>query len=187
MAPAKNALGAIAVRRGDLESAERLPAKRSPSARRPPGPLQPGADRGGARRPSTAEREYLEELELHPDTFKAAFNLSRLYAQIGEKQLEIDALRQALDGNPKFADGHFFLARALLASGGSLDEAARLARKGLELAPTSERAPLGHYVLADIYNRRGRPGDAAREVAMARALEDEARSDALTPRPPPEC
>ena len=84
---------------------------------------------------ATAEREYLEELDLHPETYKAAFNLSRVYAQMGEKQLEIDALRQALDGNPKFADGHFFLARALLASGGDVAEAARLAREGLELAP----------------------------------------------------
>jgi hypothetical protein len=32
-------------------------------------------------------------------------------------------------------------------------------------------APLGHYVLADIYNRQGRPGEAAREVALGRALE----------------
>ena len=43
--------------------------------------------------------------------------------------------------------------------------------EGLKLAPASEMAPLGHYVLADVYNRRGRPGDAAREVAMARSLE----------------
>ena len=31
-----------------------------------------------------AEKEYLLELEQHPDAYKAAFNLSRLYAQIGE-------------------------------------------------------------------------------------------------------
>ena len=83
----------------------------------------------------------------------------------------MDALRQALDGNPQFADGHLFLARAYLASGGNLEEAARLARRGLELDPKSEMAALGHYVLADIYNRRGQPGEAAREVAIARNLE----------------
>jgi arylsulfatase A-like enzyme/Tfp pilus assembly protein PilF len=172
VAAANNALGAIAFKRGDLESAGRL--AREALALRPDVRLahynlaQIAEARGDL---ATAEREYLEELDLHPETFKAAFNLSRVYAQMGEKQLEMDALRQALDGNAQFADGHFFLARALLASGGSLDEAARLARKGLELAPTSERAPLGHYVLADIYNRRGQPGAAAREVAIARSLE----------------
>jgi len=30
-----------------------------------------------------------------------------------------------------------------------------MARKGLEIGPTSEHAALGHYVLADLYNRRG--------------------------------
>ena len=172
VAAAKNALGAIAFKRGDLESAGRL--AREALAIRPDVRLahynlaQIAEARGDL---PTAEREYLEELDLHPETFKAAFNLSRVYAQMGEKQLEMEALRQAIDGNPGFADGHFFLARALVASGGSLDEAASLARKGLELAPTSERAPLGHYVLADIYNRRGRPGDAAREVAIAKSVE----------------
>jgi tetratricopeptide (TPR) repeat protein len=125
---------------------------------------------------AAAEREYLEELDLHPDAFKAAFNLSRVYAQTGEKGLEIDALKQALDGNPDFADGHLFLARAYLASGTNLDEAARLARRGLDLSPTSEMAPLGHFVLADIYNRRGQPGEAAREVAIGRGMEARRRA-----------
>ena len=38
---------------------------------------------------------------------------------------EIDALKQALEGDPQFADGHFFLAKAYLASGSNLDEAVR--------------------------------------------------------------
>jgi arylsulfatase A-like enzyme/Flp pilus assembly protein TadD len=172
VAAAKNALGAIAFRRGDVESARRLSLEAlelRPDVRLAHYNLALIAEARGDL--ASAEREYLEELDLHPETYKAAFNLSRVYAQMGEKQLEIEALRQALDGNPEFADGHFFLARALLASGGDMNEAARLAQEGLKLAPASEMAPLGHYVLADVYNRRGRPGDAAREVAMARSLE----------------
>jgi arylsulfatase A-like enzyme/Tfp pilus assembly protein PilF len=172
VAPAKNALGAIAFKRGELESAGRLAREalelRSDVRLAHYNLAQIAEARGDL---ATAEREYLEELDLHPETYKAAFNLSRVYAQMGEKQLEMDAIRQALDGNPRFADGHFFLARALMASGGSLEEAASLARKGLDLDPKSEMAPLGHYVLADIYNRRGQPGSAAREVALARSLE----------------
>ncbi len=172
VAPAKNSLAAIAFKRGDLETASRLAREalelRSDVRLAHYNLALIAETRGDL---ATAEREYLEELDLYPETFKAAFNLSRVYAQMGEKQLEIDALRQALDGNPKFADGHFFLARALLASGGDVAEAVRLAREGLKLAPTSEMAPLGHYVLADVYNRRGQPGEAAREVAIARSLE----------------
>ena len=172
VAPAKNSLAAIAFKRGDLETASRLAREalelRSDVRLAHYNLALIAETRGDL---ATAEREYLEELDLYPETYKAAFNLSRVYAQMGEKQLEIDALRQALDGNPKFADGHFFLARALLASGGDVAEAVRLAREGLKLAPTSEMAPLGHYVLADVYNRRGQPGEAAREVAIARSLE----------------
>ncbi len=90
---------------------------------------------------------------------------------MGEKQLRIEALKQAIDGNPSFAEGHFVLAQAYLESGSSLDTAAALARKGLDLAPRAELAPLGHYVLADVYNRQGRREAAAREVALGRALE----------------
>ena len=172
VAAAKNALGAIAFRRGDIATAKRLATEAlamRADVRLAHYNLALVAEAQGDL--ATAEREYLEELESHPEAFKAAFNLSRVYARIGEPGLEIDALKQALDGNPEFADGHFFLAKAYLASGANLDEAVRLARKGLELAPKSQMAPLGHYVLADIYNRRGAQADAAREAAIARKLE----------------
>lgn len=176
VAAAKNALGAIAFQRGDVEGARRLVSEalelRS-DVRLAHYNLALIAEKEGDT--ARAEREYLEELEAHPEAFKAAFNLSRLYDRIGEKSLEIDALKQALDGNPQFADGCFFLARAYVASGTNFEEAARLARKGLELAPKSEMAALGHYVLADIYNRRGQSGEAAREVALARASEKRPR------------
>ena len=62
------------------------------------------------------------------------------------------ALKQSIVSNPRFAEGHFFLAKVYLDAGSNLQEATKLAVKGLELAPKSEYAPLGHYVLADIYN-----------------------------------
>ena len=42
---------------------------------------------------------------------------------------------------------------------------------GLGRKPDPSVAALGHYVLADIYSRRGRENEAAREVARAPALE----------------
>jgi hypothetical protein len=41
----------------------------------------------------------------------------------------------------------------------------------MTLKPDADIAPLGHFVLADVYSRRGRPEDAAREAAKGRKLE----------------
>ncbi len=48
-----------------------------------------------------------------------------------------------------------------------------LARTGLELDPGADMAPMGHYLLADIFTRLGQPEAAQRELATARALEQE--------------
>jgi choline-sulfatase len=177
VAPARNALGVIAFKRGDLAGAER--AIREAIALRPDVRLARynlaliAEERGDMRQ---AEREYLQELEVHPDSYKAAFNLSRLYEAMGDRQLQIDALRQAIEGNPRFAEGHVFLAKAYLDGGERYAEAIDLARKGLDLAPRSDLAPLGHYVLADLYNRLGRADAAAREASLGRALEARLRA-----------
>ena len=78
--------------------------------------------------------------------------------------------------NPSFAEGHLFLAKLYLDAGQNLDEAVRLARKGVELAPQSEYAPLGHYVMADIYARQGKRAESDAEAARGRALERSAKS-----------
>jgi arylsulfatase A-like enzyme/tetratricopeptide (TPR) repeat protein len=172
VAAAKNALGVIALQRGDPATAERLIREAlaaKSTLRLAHFNLALLAEQHGDIR--GAEREYFEELKQHPENFKAAFNLSRLYEQVGDREGQIGALKQSITSNPRFAEGHFFLAKAYLDSGNNLGEAARLALKGLELAPRSEYAPLGHYVLADIYNRQGRAREGAQELARGRALE----------------
>jgi arylsulfatase A-like enzyme/tetratricopeptide (TPR) repeat protein len=169
---AKNALGVIALQRGDLVTSERLIREAlaaKPTLRLAHFNLALLAEAHGDIR--TAEREYIEELKQHPENYKSAFNLSRLYEQVGDRQGQIDALKQSIVSNPRFAEGHLFLAKAYLDSESHLDEAARLAQKGIELGPRSEYAPLGHYVLADIYNREGRMREGAQELARGRALE----------------
>ena len=69
-----------------------------------------------------------------------------------------------------FGPCYFFLAREELEAG-RLDAAGDLARKGLEADPRSDVGALGHYVLADVFNRQGQPGRAQDEVAKARRLE----------------
>jgi choline-sulfatase len=172
VASAKNALGVVALKRGDTATAERLIREAiadKADVRLAHYNLALVAEQRGDI--VAAEREYVEELKQHPDSFKAAFNLSRLYERVGDREGQIGALRQSIEGNPRFAEGHFYLAKAYLDSGTNFTEAIRLAKKGLELAPNSEYAPLGHYVLADIYSRQGRSKDASEEVALGRALE----------------
>jgi tetratricopeptide (TPR) repeat protein len=172
LASAMNALGVIELERGRLDQAERLIRDAlaiKPNVRLAHFNLALLAERRGDL--PGAEREYIEELKLHPESYKAAFNLSRVYEQVGDREGQMAALRQSIDSNPRFAEGHFYLAKAYLDSGTKLEEAVALARKGLELGPKSEFAPLGHYVLADLYNRLGRPQEAGREVAWGRALE----------------
>ena len=100
---------------------------------------------------------------------------------------EIDAYRHAIEMNPSFAEGHLYLAKALLDSGRDLDEAVTLARKGIELAPTSRvRAArlLRHRrrLLAPGQARGG--GAGSRQGARARAAEAEALMPRRTSRPP---
>lgn len=172
VASAKNALATLAFRRGDLSGAERLIREAialKDDVRLARYNLALIAEARGDWR--TAEREYLEELKRHPDAFRAAFNLSRLYEATGQRELQMAALKQSIDANPRFSEGHLLLAKAYLDSGTRLEKALELARKGLSLGPESPLAPLGHYVIADIYSRMGRPGDAQREAARGRALE----------------
>jgi tetratricopeptide (TPR) repeat protein len=80
-------------------------------------------------------------------------------------------LQEAIKYNKKFARSYLFLAKAYLDLNENFDEAISLAKKGLELEPEAESAPLGHYILADIYNRLGRWADYSAEVEKGRALE----------------
>jgi arylsulfatase A-like enzyme/Tfp pilus assembly protein PilF len=177
VAAAKNALGVLALQRGDTATAERLireALETKPTLRLAHFNLALLAERRGDLR--TAEREYFEELTAHPDSFKAAFNMSRLYEQVGDREGQIDALKQSITSNPRFGEGYIFLAKAYLDAGRNFTEAVDLARKGLEYAPSSEYAPLAHYVLADLYNRQGRPREANRELALGQALEGRLKS-----------
>src|SRR5262249_37657518 len=107
------------------------------------------------------------------------FNLAQLLREKGDRGGYLAELQQGVEKSPEFGPCYFFLAREKLGEG-RLDEAASLARRGLEADSPSEVAPLGHYVLADVYNRQGQPGRAQAEVGGARRLEAELRKS-----PPP--
>ena len=172
LAAARNALGVLALRRGDLAGAEReirAAIDEKADVRLAHYNLALLAEQQGDLPRAIAE--YKNEIELHANSYKAAFNLGRLYERAGDRAAQIEQYRKAIEMNPGFAEGHLFLAKVYLDLEQNLDEAVRLARKGLELEPRGEYAPLGHYVIADVFARQGKRTEAEQEAARGHALE----------------
>lgn len=178
MASAYNALGAIALSRGDTADAEALVRRglelepelrdaRFNLARI----LQAKGDRDGA------ERQYRDVLTMDPNNARARFNLARLVGEKGDREGYLGELLMSIEMAPSFGPAYFLLAREELDSGdrGSAEE---LALRGLEVDPESEDAPLGHFVLADVYSRQGQAVEAAEEARKGRALEARNRARA---------
>jgi tetratricopeptide (TPR) repeat protein len=118
-----------------------------------------------------AVEEYKKEIELHPAAYPAHYNLALLYGKMGLIQEQIRHLKECIHHNKNFSKGYLFLAKACLDLEQNFDEAIRLVNKGLELEPESEAAPLGHYILADIYNRMGRLKEYNLELQKGKELE----------------
>lgn len=183
MAAARNALGVVAFKQGNSAAAEReirAAIEEQADVRLAHYNLALLAEERGDLR--TAITEYQREIELHPSSYKAQFNLGKVYEQLGNRPAQLDAFKKSIENNDHFAEGHLFLAKLYLEMGQHLDEAVTLARKGIELDRSSAFAPLGYYVIADIYNREGRPADAAAEAARGRALEARNKSVRRTPK-----
>ena len=117
---------------------------------------------------SRAIEAYETRLEMAPKDFRSHFNVAKLYGALGDQDRMEASFRAAIGHNDEFAVGHLYLAKALL-DRGELPEAEETALRGLALEPEPEMAPLGHFVLADIYNRQGRTAEAEREVRRAQS------------------
>ena len=172
VAAARNALGVVAFKRGDLTKAEqeiRSALAQKDDVRLAHFNLALIAEQRGDLQ--TAALEYQKEIDMQASAYKAAFNLGRLREQQGDAGGQEAAYRKSIELNPRFAEGYFYLAKLYLDQGVRLDEAITLARRGLEVGPESEYAPLGHYVLADIYSRRGLVTEARREAERGREKE----------------
>jgi tetratricopeptide (TPR) repeat protein len=118
-----------------------------------------------------ALEEYKKELEIHPAAYPAHFNLARLYEKMGSLSEAVPHFKETIRHKNDFANGYLFLAKAYLDLDENFEEAILLARKGLELEPESEYAPLAHYILADIYNRLGRRNEYLLELEKGRQLQ----------------
>ena len=164
--------GAVALLRSDLVNAQRLFEEAlaiQPDVRLAHFNLALLAEERGD--PRAAADSYRRELDYHPHSYRVQFNLGRLLDSLGDRYGATEALEKSIEINPEFAVGHFFLAKSLIDRNEQLDRAMELARTGLELDPGSDMAPMGHYLLADIFTRLGQPTEAQRELASARAME----------------
>ena len=108
---------------------------------------------------------------------RAAFNAGKLLQKSGRIKEAIGRFRTVVAIEPTFGTGHLYLAQALLEDG-DLAGAEQSARPGLQNKPEPRLAPLGHYVLADLYNRTGRHAEARRQAQIGRQLEAESRARA---------
>ena len=117
-----------------------------------------------------AIRSYQAELSTNPKAFRAAFNAAKLLQKSGRSGEAVAYFRRVVEIEPTFGTGQLYLAKTLLDTG-DLGGAEQWARAGLTNKPEPRLAPLGHYVLADVYERQGRAADARRELAAAKRLE----------------
>ncbi len=124
-----------------------------------------------------AIEKYKKELELHPAAFPAHFNLALLYSKMGMKEEQVPHLEEAIKYNKDLSKAYLFLAKAYLDLNKNLQEAINFAKEGLKLEPESEYSPLGHYILADIYNRLGRFNESNKELQKAQLLEQKIKKD----------
>jgi len=121
---------------------------------------------------------YLREIQDAPKSFKAFYNLSRVYRLMGREDEEFDALQKTIEAEPEFPVAYFYIARIHLRRGQNFEEAIALTKKGIDLKPAPADLPLGYFLLADLYNRVGdvvqsgdyaRKGQAALTAAAVRA------------------
>jgi arylsulfatase A-like enzyme/Tfp pilus assembly protein PilF len=174
--PARVARGAVRIQQGDLDAAEReirSAIEKDPTIRL--GSYNLALIAEGRGRWDEAAQLYEQELAAHAESFRAAFNLGRVYERRGDRPRQIAAWRAAIRGNPDFPEGHILLAKLLFDTGDTGGEALALARRGVELDPKGQFAPLGYYVMADVSNQHGRSREAAALAAKGRALESRGR------------
>jgi len=115
--------------------------------------------------------EYKKEQETSPFNHMPDFNLGLLYAKAKELEKAIKEFKSCIEKKEEYADAYVFLAKVYMDNAMDLNEAEKLAQKGLELKPELRASILAHFVLADIYNRLGRYEESRQHVDKARELQ----------------
>jgi arylsulfatase A-like enzyme/cytochrome c-type biogenesis protein CcmH/NrfG len=120
--------------------------------------------------------EYEAEIKNSAKLSQPHFNLAKLLAASGRRAEAVTHFRAAVDLDPEFGTGYLYLAKALLDTG-NLAGAEQAALRGLKLSPDPAIAPLGHFVLADVYAGMGREAEAKQQVQRGRQMQSRVRSE----------
>jgi arylsulfatase A-like enzyme/Tfp pilus assembly protein PilF len=123
-----------------------------------------------------AIEHYERAIECAPNHFQAQFNLGRIYGTRGDVDRQQELYEAAIESNPEFVRGYYFLAKLVMDRGGNLDRVEELAREGLARDPEHQAGPMGHFLLADVYNRQGRETESLQELQLARRIQAESRA-----------
>ncbi len=115
--------------------------------------------------------EYKKEQETSPYNWMPDFNLGLLYTKAKDLDEAIQQFENCIEKNAEYAKAYIFLAKAYMDSGKDLNEAEKMAQQGLNLETDKQTTILGHFVLADIYNRMGKYEDAQRHAEKGRELQ----------------
>ena len=118
-----------------------------------------------------AAEEYRREIELYPEDYPAHFNLSRILRKQGRLLDEKAELEACIREKPDFGIAYLYLAKNFMDRGDDLLKAQKMAEDGLTKLQEKSQAPFGHFLLADIYNRLGRPREASAQLQQARIKE----------------
>ncbi len=115
--------------------------------------------------------EYEKEQEISPYNHKPDFNLGLLFSRRKDFDRAFKEFQTCIEKKEDYADAYIFLAKTYMDSQRDLNKAAELALKGLSLEPEKNSMVLGHFVLADIYNRLGNYSQYQHHLDQARRLQ----------------
>jgi tetratricopeptide (TPR) repeat protein len=114
--------------------------------------------------------EYEKEQEVSPFNYKPDFNLGLLFSKMKDYERAYKEFKSCIEKKEDHADAYIFLAKTYMDSGRDLNEAIKLALEGLSLGPEKKSMVLGHFVLADIYNRLGNHSQYQHHLEQAQQL-----------------
>jgi len=115
--------------------------------------------------------EYEKEQEVSPYNHKPDFNLGLLFSKRKDFDRALKEFQSCIEKKEDYGEAYIFLAKTYMDSQRDLNKAAELALKGLNLEPEKKSIVLGHFLLADIYNRLGNYGQSQRHLDQARRLQ----------------
>lgn len=103
----------------------------------------------------SAEPFLKKALSLDPKIIKAHFFLAVIELVRGKGDQAVIHFRKEIEVNPQFKKPYFMVADHLLKSGGNLDEAIQLCKKGVAIPPEDDSTLFGYFVLTNIYTKLG--------------------------------